>query len=73
MREGELVLVRDLSCARGHWPLARVEKVNISEDGRVRSVRLRLGNRNLDGLGKAMEAPRMLDRPIHEVVRLRLG
>jgi len=40
-RVGDLCLISDPNAPRGHWPLARVIKVNESADGRIRSVQLR--------------------------------
>ena len=41
---GELVLMQDDSVKRNHWPLARVVKVNPSDDGVVRTVEVRTKN-----------------------------
>ena len=56
---GDIVLMRDESCPRNQWPLAKVTEVYPSEDGLVRKVRLlvtKSGNRKL------------FERPIHKLV-----
>ena len=59
---GELVLLveEQLKSARGRWPLARIEEVKVSEDGNVRSVKLRYrGN--------------MISRPISKIAPLEMS
>ena len=50
--------------------MGRVEDVYPGKDGLVRKTRIRLGNRQLDSKGKAMNDPKYLDRPIQKLVRL---
>ena len=45
---GQLVLVIDKAAEKGEWKLAIVEQVNISEDGKVRSATVRIGDRTYD-------------------------
>ena len=61
-KTGELVLLveEQQKSARGRWPLARIEEVKVSEDGRVRSVKLRYNGT-------------MLTRPITKVAPLELS
>ena len=45
---GDVVLVTDEGSPRCHWPLGRVCKVKVSQDGLVRSVTLKRGNAFVD-------------------------
>ena len=40
LKHGDVVLVQDSNLVRGEWKMALVIKSNISQDGKVRSVRL---------------------------------
>ena len=56
---GDVVLIRDETCPRNQWPLAKVTEVLPSDDGLVRKVRLlvtRSGTR------------KVFDRPIHKLI-----
>ena len=55
---------------RNKWKLARVEEVYPSEDGRVRKVRLRIADSELDRHGKRTKTVTFLDRPVHKLVLL---
>ena len=54
---GDIVLVVDENTARCHWPLARVVKVTSSDDGLVRRVHVRRGNK-------------VIERPISKLVMI---
>ena len=43
---GDVVLLRDKTVHRNDWPIGIVTSTNVSEDGRVRSVEVRLGRGN---------------------------
>ena len=54
---GDIVLVKDLSLVRGHWPLGRIIEATPSDDGLVRKVKVRVGSKEYA-------------RPIQKLVRL---
>ena len=56
--EGDIVIVKDDNAARSQWELARVSAVNHSADGRVRTVKLTLADRDLDKKGKRINPQR---------------
>ena len=62
--KGDIVLVKDEDVRRNQWPMARVVDVYPSDDGLVRSVKVRMASR--DG-GKKLT---LLDRPITKLVLL---
>ena len=55
LKVGDVVLMMDADSPRGSWPLARVEEVKVSQDGRVRKAIVKVG------------ASKYL-RPIHKMV-----
>ena len=65
---GDVVLLKEDSVPRGSWSLCLVDKVYLSTDNRVRSVRLRVGDKNLSKSGKRTKAVSFLERPIHKLV-----
>ena len=62
---GDVVLVVDEALPRSKWKLARLVSVNTSEDGRVRSARVKMVSANENKLSSTE-----LDRPIHKLIRL---
>ena len=70
MQEGDVVLVKDHSDVRNHWPLAVVEETYASKDGHIRKVKLRMASRNLDKNGHPTRNIVYLERPIHKLVLL---
>ena len=63
---GDLVIVKDKTAKRNYWPCGRVNSVKLSSDGLVRSVSIMIPAKD----GK--ERPRVLDRPVSEIVPLLL-
>ena len=63
LRVNHIVLVKDDSCKRNHWPSARVAAVKPSRDGHIRSASLLLSSA-VNG------KQRTLDRPISTLVLL---
>ena len=57
VKVGDIVLVVDENTARCHWPLARVVKVVASDDGLVRRVHVKRGNK-------------IIERPISKLVMM---
>ncbi len=68
--KGDIVIVKDPDMPRNLWKLARVTEVKCSEDGLVRSCKVRLSNDSLDKHGKRTSKPIDLERPIHKLVLL---
>ena len=68
LKVGDVVLLKEENLPRGSWPLCIIEKVFLSSDQKVRSVRLKLGDKNLNNKGKRVKATSYLERPIHKLV-----
>lgn len=60
IREGDIVLVKDVDLPRNQWPLARVVETTTDDDGLVRRVRVKMGSKG--------SAPCVLERNIHKLV-----
>ena len=60
---GDIVLVKDSDARRNQWPMARVIEVHPSDDGLVRSVKVKMASKN-------NEQGSSLDRPISKLVLL---
>lgn len=67
---GDVVIVKDDNLPRNQWHLGRVIDTYASEDGLVRSVRLAIGDSNLDKKGKRNGQLSTLERPVHKLVLL---
>ena len=67
---GDVVLVKDDCLPRNEWLLARVIETYTSEESKVRSVKLSLGDKNLDVRGMRNYCKRYIERPIHKLVLL---
>jgi hypothetical protein len=63
---GDIVLIMDDNLPRNQWRLGRVTVANVQDDGLVRSVKLTVGDRTLDNLGRQNG----MERPIHKLVLL---
>ena len=70
VKNGDVVLIKDDNVIRAEWLLARVEEAYLSEDGHVRSVKVRLANRHLNSQGKPSGKVSYLERPIQKIVLL---
>ncbi|XP_076829473.1 uncharacterized protein LOC143475509 [Brachyhypopomus gauderio] len=66
----DIVILQDDSAPRNQWKLARVLEVYLGRDGKVRKVKLLVGDSNLDKYGKRTAKPIFLERPIHKTVIL---
>lgn len=66
----DIVIVKDDALPRCQWRLARVTEVMVSHDNRVRRVKVRVGDPNLDKVGKRIHTVSSLERPIHQLVLL---
>ena len=62
--KGDIVLLRDKTVKRNHWPLARVESVQTGRDGLVRVVSMRVAKDSKNAQSK------LFTRAIHDVVLL---
>ena len=63
-------MLKDELTPRCDWSLCKVVEVYNGTDGKVRSVKLQIGNRNLDNKGKPRGTISYLDRSIHKCVLL---
>ena len=71
IQKGDVVLLKDENLARNCWALCRVEETYPSGvDGKVRKVKLRIGDPSLDKKGKRVQPESYLDRPVQKVVLL---
>ena len=70
LREGDIVLVRDLEAPRAQWPLARVTSTRADDDELVRRVTVQVGNRFLDSKGCPLKKASILERPVRQIVLL---
>ena len=64
LAKGDIVLLKDKTAKRNHWPLARVECVQTGRDGLVRVVSMRVGKDSKNVPSK------LFTRAIHDVVLL---
>jgi len=67
---GDIVIVKDKNLPRNKWSLARVEETFPSADGLIRKARLCIASQQLDSLGRRLEKPTFLERPVHKLVLL---
>ena len=67
LQPGDIVLVKDKNVRRNMWPIGRVSSVRRSKDNLVRSAIVVLPVKS----GEIKTVPRMLERPIVELVLLR--
>ncbi len=67
---GDIVILKDESVSRNHWPLAIVEATYASSDGHIRKVKLRMASNQLDKKGRPTKNVSFLDRPVHKLVLL---
>ena len=64
---GDVVCLHDVATCRGDWKTARVIEVFPSDDGLVRSVKLRMATSALDKNGRPTGASVILTRPVHKL------
>jgi hypothetical protein len=64
LHEGELVLITKENTPRSHWPLGRVRSLITGSDGKIRTVRLRIGRSKYD------KPKKDIIRPVQQLVRL---
>jgi hypothetical protein len=69
-KPGDVVVVTSDNVPRSQWQLARVVETYPGEDGRVRKVKLAIGNPNLNSVGKRIAAVSYLERPVHKLILL---
>ena len=67
---GDIVIIKDDNLHRSEWLLGRITEVFPSQDGLVRSVRIRIADKKLSAHGKPGEKPSYLERPVQKVVLL---
>lgn len=67
---GDIVVLKEENLPRNMWKMGKVVSVNVSDDQCVRSVKLQMGDSNLDKLGRRVNKPCYLERPVHKIVVL---
>ena len=67
---GDIVLLKETEESRLDWPMGIVTKAIPDDDGHVRKITVRLGNKQLDHAGKGQKRLSELNRPIQKVVLL---
>ena len=68
---GDVVIVKDGSSDRNKWSLGRIEEVLPSEDGLVRTVRVRMADSDrVDVKGRHTKVMTVLERPVQKLVLL---
>lgn len=67
---GDVVILKEESLPRNMWKLGRIVEVYPSDDNLVRSVKVVVGDSNLDKRGRRLSQPSSLVRPIHKLVLL---
>ena len=67
---GDIVILGDNDTPRNQWQLAKVINTNSDADGRVRSARLKVGDRTPNSNGQPVTQASYLDRPIQKMVLL---
>ena len=67
---GDIVIIKDDNSPRNMWLLGRIVEVYPSDDGVVRSVKLLVGDRNLDSHGKRVFGVTHLVRPACKLILL---
>ncbi|XP_041460999.1 uncharacterized protein LOC121412159 [Lytechinus variegatus] len=70
MKIGDVVIIKDDNTPRNVWPLGRIVELYQSKDDYIRKVRVMVGDRKLDNVGKRSNPVTYLDRPIHKLVLL---
>ena len=65
---GDVVILKEESLPRSMWKLGRIVEVYPSDDNLVRSVKVVVGDSNLDKRGRRLSQPSSLVRPIHKLV-----
>ncbi|XP_054764160.2 uncharacterized protein LOC129270845 [Lytechinus pictus] len=70
MRIGDVVIIKDDNTPRNVWPLGRIVELYQSKDDYIHKVRVMVGDRKLDNVGKRSNPVTYLDRPIHKLVLL---
>jgi len=65
---GDLVLVVDQLLPRNMWCVGRITKIRVSEDGNIRSARVKVAKRKMDG--KIIVDTSFLERPISKLILL---
>ena len=70
MKTGDVVLISDESLPRSQWKLGRVAEVYPGSDGKVRKVKVLVGDPGLTNSGIRTKASKFLDRPINKLALL---
>ena len=70
VKVGDIVLLKEENTARNTWKVGCVKSVMPGNDGLVRNLEIRLGNRHIDRNGKPLQPPTTLIRPIQSIVIL---
>ena len=68
LKIGDVVMVQG-EAPRNEWPLGRITEVSSDEQGLVRSVKIKLGDRNFQKERSGSRLP-IIERPVQKVVLL---
>jgi hypothetical protein len=67
---GDVVIIAEEETPRNCWPLARVINAEKDEDGLVRMVKLKVGDRQATEQGRRKNPLATLERPVHKLILL---
>ena len=68
LKNGDFVLVKDITTPRADWPLGRVKEAIVSKDGCVRKAVVEIGDKCLTSKGKRRDPLKTLERPVTELI-----
>ena len=70
IKEGDMVAIVDDNRTRNEWKVGIIDTVQFSEDGIVRSARIRMANPHLSKKGTPVAPTRVLERSVQKIVLL---
>lgn len=70
LKVNDIVVIKDDNLPRNHWQLGRVVETFQDDDGLVRRVKVRVGERKPQRKQDAPSKPSVIERPIQKLVLL---